>query len=210
VRETDLVWYVAYGSNLLRERFLAYLTGGSGPGGSGDHAGANDPTPPRGDQPVEMDRRLIFTGQSQRWNGGGVCAVVPTGPSDVGDSCLGRGWLITAGQLRDVWRQENGGRTPPPVSWPDLAGAGFHDMPEGRYRRLDWLGRIDDIPAVTITCDDVMLDQLNEPTFDYLVMVGCGVMQSWSLSPADTTDYLASVTAAVRTEMRARLIAELT
>ena len=27
VREDDLLWYVAYGSNLSRERFVTYLTG---------------------------------------------------------------------------------------------------------------------------------------------------------------------------------------
>lgn len=195
--DNDLVWYVAYGSNLLRERFLAYLGGGSGPGGSGSHVGARDATPPRADRTFALDRQLVFTGRSQRWDGGGVCAVVPAPPAggfgDAG-SCLGRGWLITVGQLFDVWRQENGGRDPGPVPWSTFPATGHHDVDDGRYRRLDWLGRLDGLPAVTITCGQEMQAERNPPTLDYLVTVGRGLTESWGLAPDNAANYLLQAT----------------
>lgn len=210
--EHDPIWYVAYGSNLLRSRFLTYLNGGAGPRGSGAHTGARDTTPPRADLAVCLDRHLIFTGRSQRWDGGGVCAVVPTGPSSAeGVSCLGRAWLISRGQLLDVWRQENGGRDPGSVPWSVLSDVGRHDVPEGRYRRLDWLDPIDRQPAVTITCGEEMLAEQNPPTVDYLTTVGRGLIEGWGLSSEAAVDYLwrAGGGKPVDVERRARLLAAL-
>lgn len=183
----DLVWYVAYGSNLLRTRFLAYLTGGTGPGESGHHDGARNPAQPCDDRAVRIDRRLIFTGQSRRW-GGGVCAVVRT--SGALDECLGRAWLITAGQLLDVWHQENAGVTFDGVPWSDLDRQGHVDDPSGRYRRLDRLDPIDGVPAVTITCGPEMEAEQTPPTQAYLDTVVAGLTEAWQLETTEATRYL--------------------
>lgn len=178
---------MAYGSNLARERFLAYLTGGLGPGGSGNHHGARDTTAPRDDRAVRVRRRLIFTGQSRRW-GGGVCALVRS--SDVIDQCFGRAWLITAGQLLDVWHQENAGVTFDGIPWSDLDRHGHADDRSGRYRRLDRLDPIDGRPAVTITCGPEMAADVNRPTASYLDMVATGLREAWGLSHGDARHYL--------------------
>ncbi len=182
----DLVWYVAYGSNLLRGRFLTYLQGGFGPSGSGYHAGARDSALPHDDRAVLIDRRLIFTGRSRRW-GGGVCAVVR---SDGGEECLARAWLITAGQLLDVWQQENGRLTLDAVPWAELGRNGHVDDLSGRYRRLDRLDPIDGVPAVTITCGPEMIAEQTPPTSAYLDMVIAGLGEAWQLGPADAARYL--------------------
>ncbi len=207
--EDQLIWYVAYGSNLLRDRFLSYLTGGAGPGRSGAHDGARDTTPPRADRTLTIGRQLIFTGKSIRWNGGGVCAVVPTGSTDGAARCLGRGWLITAGQLADVWRQENGGRDPGTISWGELPERGRIDLDDGRYRRLDWLGFIDGVPSVTITCTEEMLVETNPPNADYVAMMMQGLRESWGLDSAQAVDYLVA-TGSVSAEIGAELLASIT
>ncbi len=170
---------------------MAYLVGGAGPGGSGVHIGAKDPAVPVDDRPIRIDRRLIFTGRSKRW-GGGVCAVVRS--SDVGDAaCLGRAWLITADQLLDVWRQENGGlgTDHPAEPWRQLDRQGHVDKPTGRYRRLDSLEPIDGIRAVTITCGPEMEAERNPPTAAYLAMVSVGLQEAWQLNVDEASRYLA-------------------
>lgn len=189
MKSPSLIWYVAYGSNLSRERFLAYLTGGVGPGGSGSHHGARDSSAPRDDRRIRLNRRLIFTGRSKRW-GGGVCAVVSEPDREHGVACLGRAWLITSDQLLDVWRQENGGLSTGTVTWSDLDRAGWVDDPEGRYRRLDRLDPIDGRPAVTITCGPEMVAAANRPTTAYLDMVASGLREAWGLSTGDARQYL--------------------
>lgn len=195
---SDLVWYIAYGSNLLRERFVAYLTGGPGPRGAGHHDGARNPALPLADRPVRIHRRLIFAGESKRW-GGGVCAVTPTSDSEpVGSShststsawCFGRAWLITADQLLDVWRQENGGLRLSCVSWDDLETRGWCDDPLGRYRRLDRLEPVDGIRAVTITCGPELSTETNRPSPAYVAVVSAGLREAWSLSATEADAYL--------------------
>ena len=52
--DTPLVWYVAYGSNLLTDRMLAYLVGCGDDRPWGPHWGARDPAPPLDDRRVEV------------------------------------------------------------------------------------------------------------------------------------------------------------
>ena len=65
------VWYAAYGSNLLSERFGYYITGGAMPGRTVAHAGTRDPTPPSANRPWRGAHPLAFGGQSGRWEDAG-------------------------------------------------------------------------------------------------------------------------------------------
>ena len=38
--DEELVWYLSYGSNLLEERFLCYIEGGTPPGSKSFHSGS--------------------------------------------------------------------------------------------------------------------------------------------------------------------------
>jgi hypothetical protein len=105
----DLVWYVAYGSNLCRARFGAYL--GRGP----------DPSPPRADRPLTLAHPLWFGGESVVWTGGRAYldhAEVP------GTTTLARAWLVTVEQWLDVHRQEAG---PDGDRYPVLLDLGEHE-----------------------------------------------------------------------------------
>ena len=64
------LWYAAYGSNLARDRFEAYLFGGRPPGATRHYPGARDPRPPRDDRPLLVPGRLFFAGDSPTWGGG--------------------------------------------------------------------------------------------------------------------------------------------
>lgn len=188
----SLVWYAAFGSNLLRARFNAYLTGGPVPhrpdGGHQD--GGRDPAPPRADCRFALPHRLRFAGSSRSWGGGGVAFIDPEpGP---GASCLGRLWLITAGQLADVARQENGLAAPPPIDLDEVVTAGHVDLEGGWYRRLLHLGPgPEDRPVLTVTCDRSDRHALRPAHRSYLRVVGLGLMETWDLDPPTAAAYLA-------------------
>jgi hypothetical protein len=98
---SDLVWYAGYGSNLSRERFACYVAGGVPPGAEHVHTGCRDRTPPRATTALRFPGRLTFAGTSTIW-GGGLAYLDPA----AGGEAVGRGYLITAGQLDDVVAQE--------------------------------------------------------------------------------------------------------
>ena len=75
---TEPVWYVAYGSNLLTDRFLAYITGCGDDAVWGAHRGSTDTTLPTGDRQVVVPYPVYFGGESRRWNG--ACCMCPALP----------------------------------------------------------------------------------------------------------------------------------
>ena len=106
MQASNAVWYVAYGSNLLEARFLAYLAGcGDGPAW-GAHRGARDPSPPSGDRRVVVPHPVFFGGHSRKWQGGCCfCRAEPPEPGRL--PVVGRAWRITWDQMTDVVAQEN-------------------------------------------------------------------------------------------------------
>ena len=183
-----LVWYAAYGSNLLAERFSVYLRGGSVPGAGRSQHGARDPSDPVEWRPYRIDRPMRFGFRSTGWNGTGVCLVEPerVAPADT----YARAWLITVEQLTDVWAQENGQRVGPALDLDRLRVDGRADFGSGRYRRLEYLGALDGAPVVTITCD--RSPPPNPAGAPYLEVVGRGLMETWGLSAGEAARYLAT------------------
>ena len=104
------VWYVAYGSNLLEARFLAYLTGCDEGSPWGAHRGAVDPSLPTANHRVVVPHPVFFGGHSVRW-GGGCCFCPDKPPPPDRLPVVGRAWRITWDQMADVAAQENGLKT---------------------------------------------------------------------------------------------------
>lgn len=133
---TGLVWYAAYGSNLLRARFLCYLEGGAPAPGMPVQRGAADPAPPRDERAVTLPFERYFGQHAEAWGG----AVAFLDPLTRGDT-PGRAYLLTEEQFSDVLAQENG--------WPDRA-----PRDQGWYRCVLGLGEIEGVPLRTITSLD--------------------------------------------------------
>ncbi len=112
----DLVWYVAYGSNLCRSRLQEYLDRGP------------DPAPPRADRPLTLAHPLWFSGESVVWTGGRAYLDHQEHP---GTETLARAWLLSAEQWRDLHTQEAG---PDGDRYPVLLDLGEHDgVPVGTF-----------------------------------------------------------------------------
>ncbi|MGA1822587.1 MAG: hypothetical protein ACMUIG_08665 [Thermoplasmatota archaeon] len=168
--EEDLMWYLGYGSNLNRQRFLCYIKGGKPEYGTRSNSGCtNDNLPPE-DRPFKIKYRLYFglpdgvTG-TDNWGKGGVAFI---DPDDVDDKwTLGRIWRITQDQYEQIRDQE--GR-----EW---------------YNREILLGEVDGIPVKTIT-HDVKFKNLCDPSGSYERTIIEGLMETYGMSIEEASIYL--------------------
>ncbi|WP_458403772.1 gamma-glutamylcyclotransferase family protein [Methanobrevibacter sp.] len=166
------VWYVSYGSNMLEERFLRYIKGGSY-GASRKHPPCEDTSSPIDVRAFEIPYDMYFGNISGSWSGSGVSFLDVTKDG----SALGVAYLITRKQFEHIAARENGGREPSPD------GAWYEDI-------ID-LGEMDGIEVKTITNRN--LRPYNEPVLEYLGVLFKGIRQNWpEMSDAEIEDYLTS------------------
>ena len=185
------VWYSAFGSNLLRDRFIVYLTGGVIPHSTTGRIqeGARDNSLPTGDRPITIDRTLVFAGSSGQWGDGGTAAVDPD--LDRSTPTLGRAYRITCRQFEDVFRQENRESSAVPLDLDALTRDGYVDLSNGKYGRAVVVGSVGDELAVTITTRE-RPTSLRAAHTSYLSVMAKGLMESWGLSEKAAAEYLAT------------------
>lgn len=118
----DLVWYVAYGSNLSQDRFGCYLRGGQPSGAHRSCPGCRDQTPPREVIGLRLPGRIRFGGVSRVW-GGGLAFLDPAADGEI----VARGYLVGIEQLDEV-----------------------HAL-ERRYDARSMVGNRDGLPMVALT-----------------------------------------------------------
>lgn len=98
----EYVYYICYGSNLLEERFLLYITGGSNKKLNITQKGCNDKSLPLKMIPFELPYSIYFAKQSSKWENKGVAFLDTT---KKGHS-YAKGYLITKEQYLEVSKQE--------------------------------------------------------------------------------------------------------
>lgn len=183
-----LVWYVSYGSNLHRARFLSYLEGGRMPGGLRDDLGCRDPSPPRDDAPLDLDLPLYFSGESRVW-GGGV-AFLDHEPHASGARTYARGYVITGEQFEDLVAQESK-RAHAEVDWDGLAREGRVTVGPGRYDLALVVGERDGLPMVTFTHPSPMAaNPTAAPVVGYLHTLAEGLRDAHGLDDEAVAEYL--------------------
>ncbi|MBP1918022.1 hypothetical protein [Youngiibacter multivorans] len=171
---SKMVWYAVYGSNLLYERFMTYLKGGSFRGG---HPAArfNDTAPPRARLLYELPYDMYFGNSSGSWEGKGVSFLDVTRPG----KAYSVAYLITREQFDHICIQENGGKMPEPYQgspWYDLAIK---------------VGEFDGIPVMTLTNSGVR--PANEPGEKYLEVLKLGLNENYPyLTEEEIIEYLSS------------------
>ena len=181
------VWYVAYGSNLSEERFRCYLGGGRPAGGARLCTGCRDPRSPRRRVSLEVSGGLYFAGESSVWSGGRAYV----DPSYAGQVAA-RAYLVTAGQFSDVVAQE----TRRPVGTDlRLHGLGSGDVlgvPGLYYTRAVCVGRLDDVPLITMTAEPHEPELWAAPSAPYLATIAAGLREAHGWDDARISAYLAS------------------
>lgn len=169
----DRIWYGAYGSNLLKERFLRYIEGGAYAPNHSEHVGARDKRSPGKKSPlVHGPWRLSFGHTSERW-GGGVAFLDP----DVDEGACIRCWDISAQQFMDVAAQENG--LDPGGIEIDLGkvkDAGQLIIGDTWYSRIVYLGEYLGQPLMTFTSPSAV--KVNAPGASYLSVILKGFLEA--------------------------------
>lgn len=161
------LWYVGYGSNLCRERFLAYVKGGKFRLGGKPCSGCCDMTFLDESKPFKIPHGLFFAKCAPGWECGGVAFISLKSEPDQSGHTYGRMWKITRKQFSDVWAQE---------------GKGWYD------RKL-LLGTGDDgMPIITITCGSE--SPSSTPSANYLKTMVMGLGETYQLSDEAILQYL--------------------
>ncbi|MFI9642912.1 histone deacetylase [Micromonospora sp. NPDC051925] len=184
----ELLWYVAYGSNLHADRLGWYLSGGRPPGGLRSYPGCRDCRPPRRTLPVLIPGGVYFAGESRAWTGG-MAFYDPELPG----VAAARGYLLTRAQFADLAAQEM--YRPPGDDLPALDVAvtdGRATIGPGRYETLLRVGVRDGLPMLTFTAPGRASDvEWTPPAPVYLRMIADGLREAHGWSAARTVDYLA-------------------
>ena len=171
------VWYVSYGSNLLRERFEVYLLGGSVAGLDRTYPGGPGTSPASADRPVVLPGGLRFALDAPQWGGGGVAFWDPGGE---GPGVLARAWRVTLQQYLQVVHLENGGRHRAAAPWPgDVLARGSAVTADRWYGRLELVGHLDGEPALTFTHPSPGAVAVRAPSDRYADVVARGLVQTF-------------------------------
>ena len=168
----EYVWYVSYGSNMLKERFMHYIKGGSYKG-SRYRKPCKDTSLPVAVKTVEIPFDMYFGNISGSWQDGGVSFLDVTKKGNA----LGVVYLITKEQFRHVAAQENSGRFPE-------GNEGY-----GWYENIIDLGEMEGFEVKTITNANLRIP--NEPSQKYWNTLIKGIKENWpDMSNEDIEKYL--------------------
>ncbi|WP_207944628.1 histone deacetylase [Actinomadura rubrisoli] len=186
--DREQLWYVAYGSNLFRERFGCYLSGGRPRGGARHYTGCRDTRPARAERAVTMPGGIYFALTSLTW-GGGMAFYDPGLPG----RAAARAYLLSREQFCDVMAQEMRRETGAVHDLSEVIATGRQRLGPGRYETLLKVGERDGHPMLTFTAPGKAEGaELNAPTAPYLTMLGHGLREAHGWPPARAAAYLSS------------------
>ena len=165
------IWYVGYGSNLSKQRFLCYIVGGTPKYGTKCYDRCSDPYP-IDDRPIKIPHRLYFAlpngyTKTDNWGEGGVAFINPLTEENEGYWSLCRMWKITCEQYEKVRDKE--GRC-----WYD------HKM---------YLGEEGGTPIYTIT-NKLHLTNILQPSDTYIKTVALGLKETFYFGDDTIAAYL--------------------
>lgn len=201
------VWYASYGSNLSRQRFLTYITGGRLPGGRRTYKGCSDKSAPEKEIAIRMPAaRLYFTGFSSVWLGG--VAFIDQQRHSTQATTLARAWLVSTAQFDQIVAQENGLDPDDAVRIPlhQVLAKRRWNTNLGIYSLVVHIGDYEGAPVVTFTASRFgrhasprrrgriaghpLPAIATTPSAAYLRMIGAGLAETFGLAPEAQADYL--------------------
>lgn len=184
---SQLVWYAAYGSNMIWERFRCYLEGGILADTGRDHCGARDRTRPADTRAAWLPGRMYFATRSAFW-GGGRALYDPEAPGIA--AC--RAWLVTPGQLCDVLAQEMQREPGADLDLPTAPGrANWLRAGDGHYETVVCAGRLAGYPVITFCAPWAMTDVPPlAPSPAYAAMIAAGLHETFGWDSFRALRYL--------------------
>ncbi|GGA65769.1 hypothetical protein GCM10008025_06970 [Ornithinibacillus halotolerans] len=181
------IWYASYGSNMMKDRFLAYIVGGFAPKSSSPEKGCRDLTLPKEDEIISIPYPLYFAKERSKWGDGGV-AFIGTAKSNE-EYTIGRMYLIKKEQFFDVVSQENNGLEVT-IDLNEVEEKGFVDIHSGWYNRIIFLGRKNGAPIFTFSnSNSLNTIDFYKPSTSYLSVIAEG-LRELGLSKEEIINYL--------------------
>jgi gamma-glutamylcyclotransferase (GGCT)/AIG2-like uncharacterized protein YtfP len=167
MRRDDYVRYASYGSNLLYERFITYIEGGNCKFNGVNYSGCRDKSLPKDSRPITIPYKMYYGNKSSSWGNAGVSFL----DTSVEGQALGRMYLITREQLKDISCQEGRGEI-----W---------------YNYSVKLGEYDESEIITIT--NKSRRTLHKPSDEYLEVIRRGIKETYpDMTDFDVMEYLVS------------------
>lgn len=146
------ILYAAYGSNMLRERFLVYIEGGIYR--DREYKGCTDTTEPEDYGFMFVPYRLYFAKRSQLWNNGGVAFLSCKKTDKEEFHALVRLWKINESQFEEILAQEG----------------------KGWYHKILFFGEKNGYEVKTFTgCWE---NEINQPSEEYLEVIRLGIKET--------------------------------
>lgn len=142
------ILYAAYGSNLLKKRFMVYINGGEYRYKVYD--GCRNKTKPEEFGWMYVPHRLYFAKKSSLWGNGGIAFLNCKKEINSKYHAIVRLWKILEEQFEDIHKQE---------------GKNF-------YNKILFLGKKDGLEIKTII--GYKMAEMNKPSLDYLNIIKDG------------------------------------
>lgn len=166
--DDDKIWYASYGSNLSKERFRCYISGGVCKQNGKYYPGSTDKTEFETSELRMFRGKLYFGNKSASWGGKGVAFFDESKTASV----QMRLYKITRKQLMDIRDQEGSS-----ASW---------------YGRVVCLG-IDEDGTEIYTLTSKSHPSANPPSVDYLNLIKTALIKECGYSAKAADSYLASM-----------------
>lgn len=165
-----LMYYVAYGSNMLNERFMNYIKGGLCRFNGKYYNSCKNISEPLKSIKVNIPYDMYFSKNSSKWNESPVCFLDDSKSGFV----YGKGYLITKEQFDDIQKQEG-------IYW---------------YGKIINLGEIDGFQAYTFTNDKNLSHKGYESiSKEYLKVLKLGLKETYNeLTDEEIEKYIINCT----------------
>lgn len=173
----DYVWYLGYGSNINKERFLCYIK----------HDDCRDKTIPKYNLKYIIPNELYFAKNSTRWNNGGVAFITSRPSKQIYTLC--RIYLIKKQQFEDLAKQETKTKDLISINFSKVINNGYSIYKKDSwYGKVIYFGKKYGIPIFSITNENDLND-FKKPDISYLSIIKTGIQQVHKICEDDLVKY---------------------
>ncbi|MDN3594132.1 hypothetical protein [Zunongwangia endophytica] len=189
MRNFERVWYACYGSNLMEDRFLCYIAGGTPNGAKRTYVGCTDKAYPKANKSYLINHEMYFAKRSHTWSGGSAAFIKPT--KDETATTYGKIYSISKDQFVDLVKQEIAFEGDLSIDFEKVIEQGYLDVAtDVWYDRILFLGINDEMPVFSFTNSEFMEKELNAPHPLYLEKIILGLRQTYQFTSVEILKYL--------------------
>jgi len=189
MRDFEQIWYACYGSNLMEDRFLCYIAGGTPKGAKRTYKGCLDKTLPKAKQTFLINHKLYFAKSAKTWSDGAAAFIHPT--EDKSAQSFGGIYSISKSQFIDLVKQEIDTEDALEIDLKKVIKNGYLDLQsDAWYNRILFLGYREEMPVFSFTNSNYLKTEINTPHPDYLEKIIAGLRETYQFTSVEISKYL--------------------